>query len=1091
MFIMNKLKYLLIILLIILPGLIQAQTRTLTGKVFEMVGSESQPMPGVNVVVANSQNRFLTGVATGIDGGYIIRIPANEENLTIIFSFVGMKSEKIEYTGQPAIDVVLGADKMVVDEVVVQGRQVDRMTGITEREQTAATQRVKIEEIMQISPVTTIEEAIQGQLGGVDIVNGGDPGARSSIRIRGTSTLNANAEPLIVIDGIPYSTNIGDEFNFATANQEDYGQLLNISPNDIESIEVLKDAAATAIWGTKGGNGVLMITTKRGNKGKTRFSFSSKATMKVEPDPMPMLNGNQYVALMQDAIWNTANAQGIQSSATLLELLYDMPEINYRPDWRYFDEYNVDTDWLDEVRRTALTTDNNFSMSGGGDKATYRFSLGYLNEQGTTIGTSVDRLTSSLNVFYNFSRRLRVDADFGYSQTQKDGNYSTGSYSFRGVRSEALAKMPNKSPYWIDDASKERTSFYFSRQNSEEFQGAFNGYKNYNPVAMAEEGYSNVSQEESKITFRVNYNILDELTYSGWASMNMRSVKNRKFLPQVATGVTGLSTYANQSSDNLSDVFSLQTENRVMFRKNWKEEHNVIANLIVRTSQIQSSNYSSSISGAASPGLSDPTTGGDVTGIGSGSSEVRSVSSIANFHYTFKDRYMLSGTVNMEGNSSLGSANRWGIFPAIGLAWQAHEEEFLNDISWLDQAKFRISYGASGRSPSGASPYIGSFEALGVNYMGMSSIAPVKIQLDNLKWESSTEYNFGSDLIFLKSKLTVTFDWYDKITSDLLQRSVRVPTSTGFTTVNYFNSGEMSNKGVEFRADYELFKNKNWRISINGNINRNVNKILELPENLDEETYTFGNGVYAQRIETDVPVGSFFGYKYLGVYQNVDATYARDVEGNIMKDVEGNNIVMQNGNMKVYPGDARYQDINNDGVINKYDIVYIGNGMPVLTGGGGFQIKYKGLAMTAFFYGRAGQKVINTARMNSESMYGRDNQSIATLRRWRNEGDDTDIPRALYNYGYNYLGSDRFVENASFLRLKTISLNYNIPRKLCENWGIGSLNIFLTGYDLFTWTKYTGQDPEVSLPGTASGLVQDRSDTPVSRRFACGVNINF
>jgi hypothetical protein len=200
---------------------------------------------------------------------------------------------------------------------------------------------------------------------------------------------------------------------------------------------------------------------------------------------------------------------------------------------------------------------------------------------------------------------------------------------------------------------------------------------------------------------------------------------------------------------------------------------------------------------------------------------------------------------------------------------------------------------------------------------------------------------------------------------------------------------------------------------------------------------------------------------------------------------------MQNGGLKVYPGDAKYQDINNDGVINQYDIVYIGNGMPVLTGGGGFQVRYKGLTLTTFFHGRAGQKVINRGRMDSEAMYNRNNQSTATLRRWRNEGDDTDIPRALFDYGYNYLGSDRFVENASYLRLKTLSLSYNVPRKFCDNWGIGNLNIFVTGYDLFTWTKYTGQDPEVSLPGSASKLVEDKSNTPVSRRFACGVNINF
>lgn len=1082
---MNKTKYLTLVFLLLFAGILQAQnTKVLSGRVFEMVDGEKQPIPGANVVVANSQNRFLTGVATGGTGEYNFRVPANEEELSIIFSFIGLKSQRVPYTGQPTIDVVLESEDLAVGEVTVQGRHIDRVTGITEKQQTAATQRVDMDEIMSVSPVTSLEEALQGQLGGVDIISGGDPGARSSIRIRGTSTLNASADPLIVIDGIPYSTEINDDFNFATANAEDFGQLINIAPTDIESIEVLKDAAATAIWGTKGGNGVLMINTKKGARGKTRFTYSSKFTTRFEPDPIPMLDGNQYVAVMQDAIWNTANAKGLANSQTELNLLFDTPEINYSPNWRYFDEYNVDTDWLDEVRRTAFVTDNNFSMMGGGDKATYRFSVGYLNDQGTTIGTSLDRLTSLLNVNYNFSEKLRVDVDYSFTQTEKNGNDLN-------ARSEAMAKMPNKSPYWIDDATGLRMDQYFSRQNIDEFQGAFNGKKNYNPVAMVHEGFNNSSIRESRITFRMNYYMTKDLTYTGWASMKLNSNRNEKFLPQVATGVTGVSTYANQSADAVSDGFNLQTENKLLYRKNWNKLHNLVAMALYRTNQSQGSNYYSQISGAASAGLADPTTGGAVSGYGSGSSETRSMSGIMNAHYTFMERYMLNATVNFEGNSSLGKSERWGMFPAIGLAWQAQEEEFIKSLGWVNEAKFRVSYGASGRSPSGASPYIGSFQALGDNYMNMTAIAPIKIQLDNLKWETSRELNLGSDIILLDNKFTFSFDWYKKRTDDLLQKDVKIPASTGFTTIKWYNSGEITNTGVEFRLDYEVFRSSDWRVSVNGNINRNVNKIVSLPDNLTQEAYTFSNGNYAQRLETGVPIGSFYGYQYLGVYQNVEETYARDADGGIMNDMEGNPIVTQNGNLQVFPGDAKYEDTNNDGVINQYDIVYLGNSMPVFTGGGGFQVKYKAFSVTTFFHGRAGQKVINQGRMNSEAMYGRDNQSTATLRRWRSEGDQTDIPRALYNYGYNYLGSDRFVEDASYIRLKSLSLSYNMPRELIQNLGISNLNIFVTGYDLFTWTKYAGQDPEVRMPSATNALVKDEANTPISRRFAMGVNINF
>jgi TonB-linked SusC/RagA family outer membrane protein len=445
----------------------------------------------------------------------------------------------------------------------------------------------------------------------------------------------------------------------------------------------------------------------------------------------------------------------------------------------------------------------------------------------------------------------------------------------------------------------------------------------------------------------------------------------------------------------------------------------------------------------------------------------------------------------MEGNSSLGKSERWGLFPSVGLAWQAQEEQFIKNIPWINQAKIRVGAGISGRSPNGSAPYIGTFKALGENYMDMDAIAPVKIQLDNLKWESSRELDLGADFTFLNYRLNMTFDWYKKRTDDLLQKDVKIPASTGFTTIKFFNSGAMTNKGLEFRVDYTFLKRNDWELSVNANVSRNVNEIIELPENMTEETYSQENGAYAQHLETGTPVGSVFGYKYLGVYQNTEETYARDADNNIMTDMEGDPIVIQNGSYKVYPGDAKYMDINNDGVINKYDIVYIGNGMPVLTGGGGFQVRFKGLTLTAFLHGRAGQKVINEGRMNSEAMHGTDNQSTATLKRWRNEGDDTDIPRALYNYGNNYLGSDRFVENASFLRLKTLSLSYNLPKKIVRNWGLNNLNVFATGYNLFTWTNYNGQDPEVSLPGKVADLVRDKSSTPVSMRFSFGVNINF
>lgn len=1065
-----------------------AQNKVITGKVVEQFGNDLEPIMGANVVLVNSQNRYVKGTITDMNGNYNLGVPADAKNLRIKVSYIGMKPQTVKYTGQTHLDFKMES-QAALQEVTVTGQRGGRdLMGISRMEQTASTQRIDLSQIVETAPVTSVEEALQGQIAGLDINLGGDPGARSSIRIRGTSSLSASNEPLIIIDGVPQDVDISEDFNFSTANEEDFGALLNIAPANIESIEVLKDASATAIYGTKGANGVLLINTKRGSMGKTRFSFSSKFTAKKEPKSIPLLNGPQYVAMMQDAIWNAANAKGIGSATSEMDMLFNSREINYDPSYKYYDEYNVNTDWLDAVKQNAIITDNNFSMTGGGEKAVYKLNLGYYDEQGTTVGTGVKRLSAGMKITYNFSDRLRVRTDFSFSNTNKDANV------LDNARAMAQQKMPNLSPYWIDDVTKQSTGVYFTPQ--EDFQGAFTsissnkGKDNYNPVALVNEGYNKTTQRDEKMTITLEYDFPFHLQYQGWVSMNMRTTKNKKFLPQEATGVLWTSNFANQSTDATTDAFSLQTENKLIYNNTFAEKHKLIATALVKTSDSQSFSYSSSTYGNASANLSDPVVGSVVNSSGSGNSERRSIMFIGQAVYSYDNRYVVRATVNREGNSTMGKDRRWGTFPAFGLAWNAEQEHFWGESvkKWLTTAKLRFGLGWSGTSPSGASIYLGAYQSLG-QYMDMPAIYPVRMQLDNLKWETTRELDYGVDLR-LFDRLNLTVDYYDKLTTDMLLKDTKLPASTGYSSVKYINSGRMSNKGIEIRFDYEIFRNKDWTISINGNVSRNVNKVKELPSTWVMDNYTFGNGNYALRVVENAPVGSFYGYRYLGVYQNINDTYARNAEGAIMNDWQGNAITMKNGTERVYPGDAKYEDINHDGVINESDIVYLGNANPKFFGGGGFQIRWKQLTLTTFFYGRYGQKVINGARINLENMRGKGNQSTAVLHRWRAEGDDTDIPRALYNMGYNYLGSDRFVENASFLRLKTLSLSFNFPKKWLKSLGITKLNVFATGYDLFTWTKYKGQDPEVKMP-SATSLVRDDATTPVSRRFAFGLNLDF
>ena len=1082
---MKLFKYILITVLLSYAGGAWAQA-VLSGRVTEDFDGQKEPIIGANISIVNKDNRTLGGTVTNLNGNYNVRIPSNESNLTIVFSYIGMKSQKVKYTGQETLNILLEANVESLSEVVIAAQRIDRNDmGISRKEQVAATQKIKIDDLIETIPVTSIEDALQGKLAGVDIIMaGGDPGARSTIQIRGASTLNASSDPLIVINGVPYNTEINEDFDFSTANNEDLGILLNISPADIEEIEVLKDAASTAIWGTKGANGVLLITTKRGAEGKTRFNFSSKLSAISEPSTIPMLNGNEYVALMQEAIWNNANHFGLAQSHSMLQLLYNSPEIGYDPSWKYFNEYNQNTDWLKEVRRTGLSWDNTFSMSGGGEKASYRFGLGYLTDESTTVGIDMTRFNTSLNIDYDFSKKLRFSADFSFTQSDNNDNWSN-------VRDEAFGKMPNKSPYWIDKETGNATSQYFNHQTTD-FEGVYKGKGNYNPIAMANESSNKTTNRESRIHFKINYKILPELTYDAYFSMKIKTTNNRQFLPQVATGVVWTSEYANQSVDNSSDNLTMITENKLMYRKNWDKKHNLILTGKFMTTQAQSENYSSKTSGNASSGLSDPTIGSVVASIGSGKSETRTYQGTGLLSYTLLDRYVALATLNLEGNSSMGGSNRTALFPVLGLSWNSQYEPFLAKYDWLEEAKFRFAVGQSGRAAKGSAPYLGAFSSLG-NYMGMPALHPSRIQLENLKWETTTEYNVGTDMAFFNGRLSFTFDWYQKYTKDLLQKDYSIPSSTGYSDIKYFNSGEMTNKGWEFRANATFYENKKNRLRVSGGINfsRNINEVTKLPSNMRQENYTFDNKNYAIRIEEGRSIGSFYGYRYKGVYQNTDATYARDKNGAIMNDINGKPIIMKNGTFQVAPGDAIYEDINNDGVINEYDIVYLGNAMPVLTGGADLALMWRDWNLSATFHGRFGHKVINETRMNNESMYGEKNQSTATLRRWRNEGDMTDIPRALYKAGYNYLGSDRFVEDASYLRLKSVSLTYNVPKNVIQKWGINALSMFITGYNLLTFTNYTGQNPEIGQPSDPKKLTKDSATTPVSIKFTCGFNLNF
>lgn len=1085
---MNMVKNIISTVLVLCIALTSFAQNVVTGSLKDKETGEA--LIGASVFVVNANNRTLSGTIADVDGNFRMQV-RDEKGLTIVFSFIGYKTQKVKFSGQKVLNIELESESLMLEDAVIVAKAIKQnQLGLTDREVVTSTQKLDADVISSV-PVTSVEEALQGRLANVDILSGSEPGAKSSIRIRGTSSLNASSEPLIVVDGVPYPTDISEDFNFSTANDEDFGALVSISPNDIESIEVLKDAAATAVWGSKGANGVLLINTKRGVSGKTKFTFSTKFNLSKEPNTIPMLDASQYVAMIQDAVWNTVNMVGYANSSSYLSLLFDTKEIGFDPSWEYFDEYNQNTDWLGEITQTGFSSDNSFSMTGGGDRANYRLSIGYLTEEGTTKGTEFNRLSALLSVKYKFSRKLDISTDFSFSNAIRESYWSD-------PRSQALIKMPNMSPYYIDENGN-RTDEYFTP--SSYFQGTLGSMSStsiksgvFNPVAMVNESVNKTNSIQSRFVFNLHYEIIKGLDFYSTTGLDLRSTHNKRFLPQCVTGVNWTDEWFNRSADLISDNVYLNTDNKLIYKKDINENHKIVASAIMQTTDKISASYTSEVSGNASSSTSDPTAGGVIANIGSGTSRSRSLGFIGNVHYTLFDKYMFNIGYRREANSTMGANNRWAGFPSLGVAWHLGDEEFMKSLTWLSSFKVRYSWGQSGNAPSGSYSYIGTFNPITPGYLGMSAVEPYSIQLDNLKWETVTQNNIGVDFAFMNEKMRFTVDVYDKLTTDMLQKNVTLPTSSGFSKTNYYNSGSMMNKGWEFRVDYDIIRNKTWNLSVNFNIARNQNEVLEMPDNLTDYKYDFDNGEYAYKVIEGNPLGSFYGYKYLGVYQNIDETYARDKNGALIHDIGGNPVYMKNGSERVYAGDAKYQDINGDGLIDQYDIVYLGNGNPLFTGGGGFTLKYKNLSLMTFFHGRSGQKVVNQRRISTENMRGTNNQSTAVLKRWRHEGDDTDIPRALYGKGYNYLGSDRFVEDASFLRLKTLTIKYSLSKKLARKAHLDRAEIYVTGYDLFTWTNYTGQDPEVTLKsedGAAYLIAKDNSSTPKARKVAFGLSIGF
>ncbi len=1069
-------KLLLLALTLLYATLVFGQQRTIVrGRVVDK--ADGQPVIGATVIEYDSEERVVNGTISDVNGDFVLEMKSTDHKVMVSFIGYTIQEVPVGTTGPVMVEMESSAVEMEEVTITAEAKEMNRLTNIEDRDNAASTVKIDFLEMGETGAVSAAD-ALQGKVSGVDIIsNSGDPGSGSALVIRGLSSMG-NARPLIVIDGIPQQR-VSESFDLTSADSEDISQLINIAVQDIKSIEVLKDAASTAVYGSKGADGVLMIETLRGRMGKVQFDYQFRNSINVQPDPIPMLTGDEYIMLQLEE-WH--NARGVFSVPS---------EIAYDRDYIDFYNYSANTDWLGAITRNSLTYDNYFKITGGGERTRYFTSFNYVSEGGTTINTYSKRFSTRVNLDYFLTRNLSFSVKFDYTNNNTRRNARL--WGARNVRAMAYVKAPNMS-IWEYDEFGNPTGDYFTPINS--YQGSGTSY--FNPVALAELGKDDRLLNQLQNTFQLRYRISPIFQFRTSLSFQYAGTKSNNFIPYNAIGADWLSSAVNRAVEGNSLNTSLRTESQLTFNSPFSNEDHVLTGAVNWITN-QSQSEWVSIQGNRSPSstIQDPAIDPQINWMGNGSSETRELGAMANLNYKFKDRYMVQTVYRTDAHSAFGSSNRWGNFGSVSVGWRFSEESFLAGIPWLGESKLTTSWGVSGRQPGDAYARFATYESTYTgSYINDLSVVPTQVQLNRLQWETIEGLNAAIELNMLQDRFYLKGELYSKITKDILFRDYEIPRSAGFDELRFYNGGELENKGWEIMADYKAIRRATVLWSLNFNISRNVNSFNALPENFNkEQDISIGNGEYPKRIVEGESIGSFFGFRYLGVWPTDEDVVALDENGNVLLDGNGEPVPFTYAGVYEFRGgDAIYQDINHDGMIDLNDVVYIGNSNPDYVGGFGTLIRWRDFDFSANFYYRVGFDIVNRTALETQSMSNRNNQSKAVLKRWRVQGQNEEgmLPRAYLNHPANNLGSDRYIEQGDFIRLNSIRVGYDLDKELCNRLGLRHVNISLVGRKLLTFTRYTGQDPEVPQDAADPFWIgEDRANTPPPRIFTMSILVAF
>ena len=1115
---MPRIKFMLTALLLVIVQAAFAQGQRISGTVTDAFG----PVMMANVTERDASNRIVTAAVTDVNGNFTMVVKNNKNRLTV--SYVGSKPVTVAIGAKTRFNINLGESQTTVKEVTVTSRRRSNTGGLSipKREISVAQQTMNMEDVEGLA-FTSADEALQGKIAGLDIVaNSGNLGSGTTMRLRGVSSITGNKEPLIVVDDQIFDT--PDDFSAEDANEESYASMLSVNVDDIASITVLKDAASTAMYGSRGANGVIEIKLKRGSRGPTRVSYSYKFTGNWQPKGYELLNGDDYTMLMKEAIYNPTQL----SNATT-----DIDELNYNQAWADYENWNNNTDWVDAVTQFGQFHSHSIQLSGGGEKANFRISAGYDHQTGTIIKQSLNRFTTRLVLDYFVSDRIKFSTNFGFTYTNNNKNYDDK------ILGRAQQMAPNMSIYRQDGRGNDLSDYYIMNKTTtrnDELEGI---QKLGNPVAIANLAWSEENTYRITPDFSLQYELLgteegkSRLTYRGDVYFDIFAKSAPSYYPGELIKESWNNDNYNRSGNTEENKMGITVTNDLTFTPYFKNE-DWTATMRFRYQTYTSNGDSQTESIAHLPsGITASTVNSYVLSASSATSKSNWQNWSFNSHFSYKSRYNLGLSIRADGDSKFGPAHKWAYFPSVSFRWNIIDEPFMKPLrKVVSMLAFRPSWGMVGNTPKSGTVYYESYNLTGNGSYGSNMQAAVMTQmkLDDLKWETTNSYNLGFNLGLFDDKIEAEFEYYYKKTTDLLMEKVNIPATTGYAQVAYANVGAMTNEGWELNLNFnDIVKKGKFRLSANLNIAQNYNELTEMDDavlaSLNSE-WNKANGSYLSRVQVGNPLGSIYGLKYQGVYQYTyeyltnmatennwtsaqfedyinnsflakgkTAPVARDANGKVIMNSDGTPKRMvfdySGTNYQFQGGDAIYEDINNDGEINELDIVYLGNSMPKVNGGFGITMSYGNWTLRTNFNYRFGFKVVNKARMDLQSMSGSYNQTSAVNYRWRKDGDVTPMPRAMYGStaAYNYLGSDRYVEDASFVRFQYFQLTYRVPSKLLKPLDLNSLSVYLSGNNLFCWTKYSGTDPEHSVKSYIYAI--DESNTPRSKSFTVGLNVSF